>query len=258
MSTNIADRIVVVTGAGSGIGRATALGFCRDGARVIGFGRNQATLAETASLCGGDRMSYVAGDVSSEQDVDRLVKEMTQRHGRIDILINNAAVYPRRAFLEEPIDEWAETISINVIGPALCCQRVLPGMLERRFGRIINIGSFAGVAPARGSSAYSVSKAALMSLTRAVSVEVDRGLYPDVLVNELVPPHVRTQMNPQGDREPDFAYPQVRFLVDIPAGGPTGQVFQNNRIVQTDFGVKARLRRWLADTRARLAGEPRY
>lgn len=110
----------------------------------------------------------------------------------------------------------------------------------------------------RGSSAYSVSKAAAFSLTRAIAVEIDRELYPDVLINDLVPLPVKSQMNPESRDDPTLVYPTARFLVELPAGGPSGQIFQNNRIVQTDYGIKARLRRKLAGVRGRITGTPTY
>src|ERR1700677_1272947 len=100
--SKIAEKIIVLTGAGTGIGRALAVGFCRDGAHVIGVGRTEESLAQTVKVCQNERMSIFVGDVSSEGDVDRLVDQVIDRHGKIDVLINNAAILVKRAFLEEP------------------------------------------------------------------------------------------------------------------------------------------------------------
>ncbi|MCZ7686889.1 MAG: SDR family NAD(P)-dependent oxidoreductase [Sandaracinaceae bacterium] len=140
-------KVVVVTGAGSGLGRGIASGFCSDGAMVVGFGRTRGTLEETARRCGEGRMHLVVGDVSREEDVERLFRAAEERYGRVDILVNNAAVYPKVGFLESSVAEWARVMEMNVVGVARCCHRALPGMLERGYGRIINVGSLAWKAP---------------------------------------------------------------------------------------------------------------
>ena len=93
------------------------------------------------------RVHYVVGDVSVAADVERLFAEAEQRHGKVDILINNAAVYPKVLFLESDMDDWAKALEINVVGMARCCHHALPGMLERGYGRILNLGSFAWKGP---------------------------------------------------------------------------------------------------------------
>ena len=140
---DFSDKTVIVTGAGSGIGRAFAAGFCADGASVMGIGRTSADLEETALLCRPGKMHYITGDVARPDDVVRLFSDAVARYGKVDILVNNAALYPKVAFLDSSHEEWSQAICTNVIGMALCCRMALPGMLERGFGRIINLGSFA-------------------------------------------------------------------------------------------------------------------
>jgi NAD(P)-dependent dehydrogenase (short-subunit alcohol dehydrogenase family) len=238
-------KCVVVTGAGSGIGRALAVGFSRDGADVVGIGRTRESLERTAELCGARRMHYVVGDVSCEADVERLFREAIDRHGRVDILVNNAALYPKLGFLDSPHREWARVIEVNVIGLALCCRAALPGMLERGHGRIINIGSFAWKRPIPASSAYSASKGAVTSFTKALAAEIDRSRYPDVLINELLPGVYRTQMSEIGE-DPVEAYAHARFVASLPPHGPTGASFVRSRLYVEETGVRARLRRWVS------------
>src|SRR5437762_8440775 len=104
---DFSDKTVVVTGAGSGIGRAIAVGFCSDGASVMGIGRTSGDLEETARLCVAGKMHFVVGDVARPEDVERLFSEAVQRHGKVDILVNNAALYPKVAFLESSHEEWS-------------------------------------------------------------------------------------------------------------------------------------------------------
>ena len=245
------DRVVVITGAGSGIGRALAAGFCRDGAMVVGFGRKSADLAATATEYGQGRMSWVAGDVGRRVDVDRLFADAIQRHGRVDVLINNAALYRKRAFLDTTPDDWEEELRVNVVGLAYCCYRALPGMLERGHGRILNVGSYAWRAPIPNSSAYSAAKGAVRALTRAIAAEIDRSRHPDVLVNEFIPGIVRTRMSDHGD-DPSSVYPHARRLVELPAAGPHGQTFLRGDQEIEDYGWRARLRRLASKLSARL------
>lgn len=238
-----AGRLVIVTGAGSGIGRALAQGFCSDGATVLGIGRSSATLEETARACGG-RMHFVAADVARSADVERVFAEALRLAGKVDILVNNAAVYPREPFLQSTHEEWTRALHANVVGLAYCCRMALPGMLERGFGRVVNLGSFAWKGPIPNSSAYTVSKAAVHSLTRCLATEVDRDRYPDVLINELLPGIVKTAMSESG-LDPREVYPHARFVAGLPRGGPTGETFLQSTLYRENPGLRARARRLL-------------
>ena len=240
---NIQDKVVVITGAGSGVGKGFAIGFCRDGAQVVGIGRTENDLIETAAQCDG-RMHFVVGDISQKKDVERLFAEAIERHGRVDILINNAAIYPRTSFLETDVEQWQDTMMINVCAMAHCCQQALPGMLERGYGRIINIGSFAWVAPIPCAAAYSASKGAVRALTRALASEVNRETHPDILINELTPGVVKTRMSPDGEDPMDIS-PHAKHLACLPAGGPSGATFEQSELHIEDYGIRARLKRFL-------------
>lgn len=241
-------KTVVITGAGSGVGRALAMGFCGDGAEVVGIGRTLDDLAATAERCAG-RMHYVVGDIAREADVERLFAETQSRHGRVDVLVNNAALYPKVRFLDGSHADWAYVFETNVLGLALCCRRALPGMLERGHGRILNVGTFAWRRPIPASSAYSASKAAVRAFTKALAAEIDRERYPDVLVNELLPGVFRSRMSDTGE-DPAAAYPHARFVASLPARGPTGETFVRSTLFVEDDGLRARSRRFLS----RLSG----
>jgi short-subunit dehydrogenase len=129
-----------------------------------------------------------------------------------------------------------------VLGLALCCRLALPGMLERKHGRIINIGSLAWKTPIARSSAYSVSKGAVWSLTRALAAEVDAARFPDVLINELLPGIVRTRMSDEGI-EPAAVYPHARVVAALPSGGPSGRTFLQSALFVEDYRLRTRLRR---------------
>lgn len=221
---SLTEKVVVVTGAGSGIGRAISEGAAIDGAKVVGFGRSQDALEQTQRLCPDGFMSWVAGDVSSSEDVERLFGETLQRHGRVDILFNCAGVNPVGKFNELTQDAWVGAIETNLIGVALCCRAALRSMIETGHGRIITLGSRAAADAPPGWSAYSVSKAAVATLTRALAREFDAERYPDILINDLIPGITRTKMNDAG-QDPKDVYPYARQLATLPAGGPRGQAF---------------------------------
>ena len=234
-------RICIVTGAGNGIGRALAAGFCEDGAEVVGFGRTKASLDETGEHFGRGRFHPVVGDLANAADVERLFDEAKRRVGKIDVLVNNGAIYPREALLDS-LGGLEQALAVNVVGMARCSRLALPGMLERGYGRIINLGSFAWKRPIERAGAYSISKAAVYTLTRAVAVEVDRGRYPNVLVNELVPGAVKTSMSAEG-REAKDVYPEAKTIVLLPPGGAHGETFEDGQPVVENQGIRARVKR---------------
>lgn len=242
---NFAGKCVVVTGAGSGIGRAVAVGFCIDGATVVGIGRTKGDLEETARQCRTGKMHFVVGDVGRSEDVERLFAEAHRLCGKVDILVNNAALYPKAPFLGSTQEEWSRTIQTNVVGLAHCCRLALPGMLEKGVGRIINMGSLAWMGPIPNSSAYSASKGAVRAFTRALATEVDRSRYPDVLINELLPGVVRTRMSDAGE-DPKNVYAHVRFVASLPPNGPTGRTFLQSTLYIEDHGMRARVRRLIS------------
>jgi len=240
---NFADTVIVITGCGSGIGRGLAAGFCREGASVVGIGRTAVDLEATAVDFGKGRMNYVVGDVSRAEDVARLFGEAERLYSRVDVLINNAALYPKELFLDSDIERWVEALEVNVGGIARCCHRALPGMLQRGHGRIINVGSFAWRDPILRSSAYSTSKAAVRTLTQSIAREVDRFRFPDVLVNEWLPGIFNTRMTPDAGEDPMTAYEGARLVASLPSGGPHGEVFLRDRMLEEPVGLKVRVKR---------------
>jgi 3-oxoacyl-[acyl-carrier protein] reductase len=227
-------KVVLVTGASRGIGRALAVGFAADGASVVAFARSAQELQE---MTHGDPEHFlmVVGDVTSEADVDRLVATTYDRFGQIDVLVNNAGIDNKGALLARPFSDWADVIRVNLLGLALCTHRVLPGMIQRGYGRVVNLVSRAAEFPAPTLSAYAASKAGVLSLTQALAAEVGPPTHPDILINALVPGITDTALAREGGytpaqmQAPEAVYPHTRFLVTLPAGGPHGRVFWNSQ-----------------------------
>ncbi|MEV5347326.1 SDR family oxidoreductase [Streptomyces achromogenes] len=169
------SKIAVVTGAGSGIGRAVAVALLRAGWSVVLAGRRAEPLAETAELVPGAATLAVPADVSRPQDVDALFSAAVERFGRVDLLFNNAGTFgPGGVPVEElPYDAWRHVVDTNLNGAFLCAQAAYRRMKEQdpQGGRIINNGSISAHAPRPHSVAYTATKHALTGLTKSLSLD---------------------------------------------------------------------------------------
>lgn len=172
-----AGRVVIVTGAGSGIGRAVAHAFLAHGDRVVLAGRRIDALQETAELAGEakHRTLWVAGDVGDPQAVDRLFHSAVATFGRVDVLFNNAGTNVKGGVLLEDLDpaDWEQVVRTNLTGPFLCTRAAFRVMKEQNpgGGRIINNGSISAHAPRPNSVAYTATKHAITGLTRSSALD---------------------------------------------------------------------------------------
>jgi NAD(P)-dependent dehydrogenase (short-subunit alcohol dehydrogenase family) len=168
------NKTALVTGAGSGIGRATALRFAELGAQLILCDINKSTLAETAALVTekGGRPELEQADVSDWDDMQRLAGRVHKRHDVLDIVVNNAGVATAGDFLSTPIDDWHWVLGINVMGVVHGCKLFGARMAQAGRGHIVNIASAAGYYAAPDMSCYSASKHAVMGLTESLRLEM--------------------------------------------------------------------------------------
>lgn len=171
---SLSGQISLVTGAGTGIGRAVALAFAREGARVALNGRRREPLGETADLIGaaGGAALVTPGDLTDAAAVRAVVEAVADAWGDIDILVNNAGLnVPKRALAELSLEDWQAVITADLTAPFMLCQAVLPGMRAKGRGTIINVSSMAGKRPSLLSGpAYGAAKTALNSLTESINV----------------------------------------------------------------------------------------
>lgn len=194
MKMKLEDKIAIVTGAGRGIGKTIALSLAREGAHVVVLSRTQSEIAETAvAIRALDRRALaIKTDISNSEDVDNMVRSAIQEFGRVDILVNNAGIQgPVGPLVENEIDRWIQTIQINLIGVFLCSRAVLPIMMERRQGKIINLSGGGATSPRPYFSAYAASKAAVVRLTETLAQEVKEY---NIHVNAIAPGAVNTRM----------------------------------------------------------------
>jgi NAD(P)-dependent dehydrogenase (short-subunit alcohol dehydrogenase family) len=166
-------QVVIVTGAGRGIGQATAQLFAQQGATVVLVDR-QAELGEgaaTAIIAAGGQAMFVSADVTQPDQVERMVSQTLVTYGRIDVLVNNAGVNPSALLWEMPLSMWYDVININLTGAFLCSYYAVPSMLDRG-GAIVNVSSVLAEATLAGQTAYAASKAGLLGLTRAMAIDL--------------------------------------------------------------------------------------
>jgi len=191
--TLAARRVALVTGGGRGIGRAIALALAREGCDVAVGARNRAPLEETAVTVRGlgARAQPVALDVADPASIARAVAETVAALGPVDVLVNNAGVAESAPLGKTEPEMWDRHMSVNVRGPYLLTRAVLPGMLERRWGRVINVASLAGLYGSPYVTAYTASKHALVGFTRALAMEVGG---KGVTVNAICPGYVATEL----------------------------------------------------------------
>lgn len=181
-------KVALVTGGGQGIGEAICLRLAAAGAKVGVFDLDAGRAQRVALAIGG---LGLAGNVLAEADLDAAVGDLKDRFGGIDILVNNAGITGKAGKLWElSRSDWEVVLDVNVLGPVLCCQAVVPLMRERRYGRIVNIASIAGKEGNPTLGPYSASKAALIAFTKSLAKElVGQG---DITVNSISPAVIHT------------------------------------------------------------------
>ena len=230
-------KVALVTGGGQGIGEAVARRLAAAGAKVAVFDLQSATAAKVAEAIGGIAL---AGDVTSESDIHQALASVRQKHGPVDILVNNAGIVGKSA----PVWELSKTdmervLAVNLVGPFLWARAVISEMLQRGYGRIVNIASIAGKEGNPRLTPYSASKAGLIALTKSLAKEVvGRG---DITVNAVSPAVIATPiLDPLPKETVDYMVSKipmgrtgrteevaalVHFLASAEASFTTGQCY---------------------------------
>ena len=199
------DQVALVTGGGRGIGRNIALELAAAGARVAVAARSADEIGQTAAEVGG---LAIECDVSDRAAVERMVEQVESEYGRIDLLVANAGTSvgeDEGAWKLEPADWW-RVFEVNVLGVYLCCRAVIPGMLARGGGRIVNVASGAAYLPGVSSTAYSSSKAAVHRFSETLALQLEPRGIP---VFSISPGLVRTRMTGRFDEDAPWTPPEL-------------------------------------------------
>lgn len=228
-------RVAVVTGANRGMGLEACRQLAQLGYHVVLTSRDQrrGEQATQSLVRQGLSVTYHALEVTDPVSVKQLQQTLETRFGGADVLINNAAVYPDegRSVLEVELELVHATLETNFFGPLALCQALVPGMIRRGYGRVVNVSSGGGQLATMGDFApsYAVSKAALNALTRMVA---DAAREANVLVNSVDPGWVRTQMGgPGAPRSIKQGVETIVWLATLPDGGPTGGFFHDRKSI---------------------------
>ena len=190
--SDISGRFALVTGASKGIGKASALRLGEQGVNVaVNYNRSQTEAEDTVEQLTtlGVQAFIVKGDVSSLGEVSSMIDEVTERFGQIDILVNNAGIINDSLLIRMSDKAWDDVITTNLNGTFYCTRAALRGMIRRRWGRIINIGSVVGIRGNIGQVNYSASKAGIIGFTKALAKEVASR---NITVNTVTPGYINT------------------------------------------------------------------
>jgi 2-hydroxycyclohexanecarboxyl-CoA dehydrogenase len=187
----LAGKTVIVTGGGSNIGRSIVLAFAREGSNIVNAEidekQGRKVVDEVNSL--GGQATLIKADVTNWDSVQAMVKETLERFGNVDVLVNNVGTARQGLFVEKPREECEKEISLNYWSVINCTRAVVDHMIERKYGKIVNISSDAGRVGANRLSVYSGTKGAVISLSKALAMELGRyGININVVCPGLVPP----------------------------------------------------------------------
>jgi NAD(P)-dependent dehydrogenase (short-subunit alcohol dehydrogenase family) len=255
---DLVDKVVLVTGAGRGLGHGVARGLAAYGANVVAVARTDTELSELATTVRttGGNIETIVADVAAPEETARLASELVARHGGIDAIVNNAAILRMIPFLDLPADAFDETIAVNLLAPVRLTRALLPAMLERGRGAIVNVSSAAGIRPFADETDYCAAKYGLEGFSYSLALELaPRNISVNVVSpGYLIKPTSVTAAEfaswPAERRETyrdpiDMADAFAYLVVQYPSeGGVTGQ-----RIDAFELAEEVRRRGWTCGRR---------
>src|SRR5918995_2327577 len=216
------DRVAIVTGAAQGIGKALALGLSREGAKLViaDIHQNNAVAVKDEIRAAGAMALAIATDVSDEMSVEAMVENCIEEFGKIDILINNAGIFPVSSVEDMEEEEWDRVIGINLVGAFLCSRAVASKLIEQESGRVISITSGRAFQGAKNAAHYASSKAGIIGFSKALALE----LAPHRITVNVICPGITDTAQPRGHQSEEQIYAQGQKI-------PLGRIGQPEDLV---------------------------
>lgn len=224
---NLKDKVVIVTGAGSGIGKATAKLFGTHGAMVIvsDVNADSAKVVADEILLADGKASIAKTDVTQFDDVESMVNQIVEKHGRLDVMVNNAGIGGKQQArtADHTLEDWHNVVAVNQTGVFYCMKKALGQMLEQGYGNIVNVASLAGLRASGNNLSYSASKFAVVGMTKSAALEYGR---KNIRINAVCPGFTESALLDQLlSVSPDMGEKLKRFI-------PMGRFGQANEIAE--------------------------
>jgi NAD(P)-dependent dehydrogenase (short-subunit alcohol dehydrogenase family) len=247
----LAKKVAIITGGARGIGRAIAIRFAQEGCITVIADLRADEAAETLaqiSSTGSDGL-FAQCDVSASQQVRSMVDRVIKKFGRIDILVNDAAISPpERSFVEITEEQWDKVLAVNLKGVFLCCQAVVPHMKKQKYGKIVNVGSVGAIAPSRTIADYCIAKSGVLMLTQCLALEFAED---NICVNALLPGITRTDFH---DGIRPKGVPKDEYFANLGKAVPLGRVADPQDIADVALFLASDLSRYVTGDRILASG----
>lgn len=244
-------KVAIVTGGAQGIGRAIAVRFAQEGCSTVIADVHPDESAETVARisAAGSKGLFVHCDVSARQQVRSMVDRVIAKFGRIDILVNDAAISPpERSFVDITEEQWDRVMAVNLKGVFLCCQAVVPHMKRQAYGKIVNIGSVGAIAPSKTIADYCVAKSGALMLTQCLALEFAED---NICVNALLPGITRTDFH---DAIRPKGLPKDEYFAGLGRTVPMGRVASPEDIADVALFLASDLSRYVTGDRILASG----
>lgn len=247
----LAKKVAIITGGARGIGRAIAIRFAQEGCVTVIADLRADEAAETLAQISntGSEGLFAQCDVSASLQVRSMVDQVIKKFGRIDILVNDAAISPpERSFIAITEEQWDKVLAVNLKGVFLCCQAVVPHMKKQKYGKIVNVGSVGAIAPSKTIADYCIAKSGVLMLTQCLALEFAED---NICANALLPGITRTDFH---DAIRPKGVPKDEYFANLGKTVPLGRVADPQDIADVALFLASDLSRYVTGDRILASG----